>query len=62
MRSIVSRLRFSSAKPQCALVAGVERSDVVTDMVANDHAVPEILEKALQRLRLLQPAAGSRRG
>src|SRR6476620_6535630 len=35
------------------LVGGVERSDVMTDMVADDHAVPEILEKKFQRARFL---------
>ena len=45
------------AKAPSALVAGVERADVVTDMVSDDHAVPQVVEKARQRLLFLQPAA-----
>ena len=53
----MSRLRFSSAEAPAALVAGVERADVVTDVVADDHAVAQVVEKALQRVRFLEPAA-----
>ena len=45
------------AKAPAALVAGVERSDVVTDVVSDDHAVPQVVEKARQRLLFLQPPA-----
>ena len=44
--------------PQSALVAGVERRDVVADVVPDDHAVPQVVEKARQRLLFLDARRG----
>ena len=58
----MSRLRFIVAKAPSALVAGVERSDVVADVVSDDHAVAQVVEKARQRVLFLvsPPRASSR--
>ena len=44
-----------------ALVTGVERRDVVADVVPDDHAVAQVVEKARQRLFLVNPRRGLRR-
>ncbi len=54
----MSRLRFIVAMPPAALVTGVEGGDVVADVVPDDHAVAHVVEKACQRLFLVNPPAG----
>ena len=44
-------------KTPSALVARIERPDVVPDVVSDDHAVPHIVEKPDQRLLFLHPSA-----
>ena len=47
--------------PPVTLVGRIEGGDVVTDVVADDDPVAQVVEKPFQRLRFLDARRGSRR-
>ena len=59
MQSQVHGVEAAVQEPhaEVPLVAGIERRDVVADMVAHDHAIAEVPEETFERLPLVDPAA-----
>ena len=49
------------AKPPAALVAGVERSDVVTDVMSDDHAIAQVVEESRELASSSSPPRASSR-